>query len=111
MIRRPPRSTLFPYTTLFRSLPRSRPPGGTGPLPGIHHAPAAPAPRAQAALRSLGAPRPSRIGESRLTAAIDELTAGRPSRASRFGTVALVAGLAFGLALSLPPFVNAVIES
>src|SRR5258705_9683433 len=26
MIRRPPRSTLFPYTTLFRSL-RQRPPG------------------------------------------------------------------------------------
>src|SRR3989454_6635774 len=25
MIRRPPRSTLFPYTTLFRSLPRLRP--------------------------------------------------------------------------------------
>src|SRR5258708_22111989 len=25
MIRRPPRSTLFPYTTLFRSSPRSRP--------------------------------------------------------------------------------------
>src|SRR6266571_6424448 len=25
MIRRPPRSTLFPYTTLFRSIPRSRP--------------------------------------------------------------------------------------
>src|SRR5258708_25445335 len=24
MIRRPPRSTLFPYTTLFRSLPRGR---------------------------------------------------------------------------------------
>src|SRR3712207_7476418 len=24
MIRRPPRSTLFPYTTLFRSLPRVR---------------------------------------------------------------------------------------
>src|SRR2546428_7829737 len=24
MIRRPPRSTLFPYTTLFRSLPRLR---------------------------------------------------------------------------------------
>src|SRR5258708_13102775 len=24
MIRRPPRSTLFPYTTLFRSLPHSR---------------------------------------------------------------------------------------
>src|SRR3712207_8110622 len=29
MIRRPPRSTLFPYTTLFRSrVPRSRPPTG-----------------------------------------------------------------------------------
>src|SRR3712207_8007101 len=28
MIRRPPRSTLFPYTTLFRSDQ-----GGTGPLP------------------------------------------------------------------------------
>src|SRR5690242_21557429 len=26
MIRRPPRSTLFPYTTLFRSAPRSSPP-------------------------------------------------------------------------------------
>src|SRR5215510_14229126 len=25
MIRRPPRSTLFPYTTLFRTVPRSRP--------------------------------------------------------------------------------------
>src|SRR5215471_20672882 len=30
MIRRPPRSTLFPYTTLFRSPPRERtPPGST----------------------------------------------------------------------------------
>src|SRR3712207_9025146 len=27
MIRRPPRSTLFPYTTLFRSVPRSNPAG------------------------------------------------------------------------------------
>src|SRR3989449_11615017 len=111
MIRRPPRSTLFPYTTLFRSLPRSRPPGGTGPLPGIHHAAAPPAPRAQAALRSLGAPRPSRIGESRLTAAIDEQTAGRPSRAPRLGTGALAAALALGLSLSLPPFWTAAITS
>src|SRR5260370_7775307 len=30
MIRRPPRSTLFPYTTLFRSCPR---PGARAPLP------------------------------------------------------------------------------
>src|SRR5258708_31422445 len=28
MIRRPPRSTLFPYTTLFRSLAPARPPAG-----------------------------------------------------------------------------------
>src|SRR5690349_22504453 len=28
MLRRPPRSTLFPYTTLFRSRPRKRPSGG-----------------------------------------------------------------------------------
>src|SRR5256885_10314659 len=37
MIRRPPRSTLFPYTTLFRSLAdaadRSPPFPGVGPLP------------------------------------------------------------------------------
>src|SRR5689334_23432640 len=26
MLRRPPRSTLFPYTTLFRSLPQGQPP-------------------------------------------------------------------------------------
>src|SRR5215203_374675 len=35
MIRRPPRSTLFPYTTLFRSRhARKRPGHGTGPLGG-----------------------------------------------------------------------------
>src|SRR5215203_6624504 len=46
MIRRPPRSTLFPYTTLFRSRPRrrrpsSRPPGGRSraPSPAAHPAP------------------------------------------------------------------------
>src|SRR2546421_12328138 len=31
MIRRPPRSTLFPYTTLFRSANRSRLKGARGP--------------------------------------------------------------------------------
>src|SRR3712207_7900409 len=50
MIRRPPRSTLFPYTTLFRSdlepgeglLPRGAglqlqpPAGGRSPAPGLH---------------------------------------------------------------------------
>src|SRR5256885_12765127 len=36
MIRRPPRSTLFPYTTLFRSRLRRRPPGrwSVGPAVG-----------------------------------------------------------------------------
>src|SRR5256885_5952298 len=37
MIRRPPRSTLFPYTTLFRSSPRSSaapaPPSAPSPTP------------------------------------------------------------------------------
>src|SRR2546428_5218690 len=38
MIRRPPRSTLFPYTTLFRSVrPRAR-------APGLRHAPPPSAP-------------------------------------------------------------------
>src|SRR3712207_7314786 len=31
MIRRPPRSTLFPYTTLFRSVPVREPPRGVRP--------------------------------------------------------------------------------
>src|SRR5215471_20247873 len=35
MIRRPPRSTLFPYTTLFRS-PPSRRPGQPAPGPAPH---------------------------------------------------------------------------
>src|SRR2546430_12821553 len=34
MIRRPPRSTLFPYTTLFRSLPLARVPEAQGVLVG-----------------------------------------------------------------------------
>src|SRR3954465_16093587 len=39
MIRRPPRSTLFPYTTLFRSLPDARrcaPGGASSPCIGEH---------------------------------------------------------------------------
>src|SRR2546429_8270227 len=42
MIRRPPRSTLFPYTTLFRSLlPRADPPA---PSPAVSKSPADPFP-------------------------------------------------------------------
>src|SRR2546430_7036105 len=37
MIRRPPRSTLFPYTTLFRS-GRARPPRGEAPHEDERHA-------------------------------------------------------------------------
>src|SRR5260370_20249575 len=53
MIRRPPRSTLFPYTTLFRSLPGLRPrrasvPGLRGRDPG-----SAPGPALQLLLRDL----------------------------------------------------------
>src|SRR5438309_8583224 len=33
MLRRPPRSTLFPYTTLFRSIPRQR---STKPVRELH---------------------------------------------------------------------------
>src|SRR2546430_7475344 len=36
MIRRPPRSTLFPYTTLFRSAPRARCVGGRNDVIGHH---------------------------------------------------------------------------
>src|SRR6202051_3540140 len=38
MIRRPPRSTLFPYTTLFRSPPGPRGPSGSAPRGGPAHA-------------------------------------------------------------------------
>src|SRR5687768_17887353 len=53
MIRRPPRSTLFPYTTLFRSRPRlagARPDPAAAPDAGCAQAAAAPRePRAAAA--------------------------------------------------------------
>src|SRR3712207_7462521 len=38
MIRRPPRSTLFPYTTLFRSWTRGHEPTGLGPLRSVARA-------------------------------------------------------------------------
>src|SRR3712207_7007285 len=45
MIRRPPRSTLFPYTTLFRSPPRGVPPARRRRLAVAHDADAAAVPR------------------------------------------------------------------
>src|SRR5688572_32702106 len=38
MIRRPPRSTLFPYTTLFRSEPDRTPSGAEAEIPGEREA-------------------------------------------------------------------------
>src|SRR3712207_8581362 len=55
MIRRPPRSTLFPYTTLFRSRPK--PPGPPRPPAAPAAAEADPRPVAQAARR----PRPADV--------------------------------------------------
>src|SRR5256885_7326515 len=53
MIRRPPRSTLFPYTTLFRSAGTVRGPVGRGPsAPARRHAGPADWPRAFGPLRS-----------------------------------------------------------
>src|SRR3712207_7831071 len=49
MIRRPPRSTLFPYTTLFRSRRLQLRPSGTGPRRG--HLPARPRARDDGRLR------------------------------------------------------------
>src|SRR3712207_6985998 len=39
MIRRPPRSTLFPYTTLFRSRPSRSPPRGLTLVPATRRPP------------------------------------------------------------------------
>src|SRR5256885_1229673 len=62
MIRRPPRSTLFPYTTLFRSAGRGGGPGrGRGPAAGAH----VPAP---AAAGPAGAPLRAGGGHGRLLA-------------------------------------------
>src|SRR3712207_7838404 len=55
MIRRPPRSTLFPYTTLFRSYPRGR---GRGARPRLGPRPARrrPARRRPGPLRGVAGP-------------------------------------------------------
>src|SRR3712207_7595938 len=69
MIRRPPRSTLFPYTTLFRSERRSSPA------------------RAPLLARASAAPRPRRMGPGRFLVrsddrAVQEGHAGREDRKS-----------------------------
>src|ERR1035441_917623 len=77
MIRRPPRSTLFPYTTLFRSglLPYWQGAIEIGPAHGCHQEPAPVAatptdvgnplcPRRRTGLRRTGGRSPQRIGAS-----------------------------------------------
>src|SRR5947208_9874437 len=54
MIRRPPRSTLFPYTTLFRSSPVSR--AGRGPGPSSACCPANPLIRSEEHTSELQSP-------------------------------------------------------
>src|SRR3712207_8149060 len=79
MIRRPPRSTLFPYTTLFRSVVRGAPPAHLG----------AAAQRAQAGARRVeqhaveGARRPRRrppVGDHHLDVRSEEHTSELQSR-------------------------------
>src|SRR3712207_7238400 len=62
MIRRPPRSTLFPYTTLFRS-PDGYGPGAMGAVEG--------APTDDVARRRPGRPRDARADEAILAAVLD----------------------------------------
>src|SRR2546426_5684599 len=66
MIRRPPRSTLFPYTTLFRSVARALAPTGAEPL-GRRTADARHRPRARREPRAADADRKStRLNSSHL---------------------------------------------
>src|SRR3712207_8981640 len=56
MIRRPPRSTLFPYTTLFRSDPAATVRRGGGPAQPVPAGPARPDPPPAGARRPAGPP-------------------------------------------------------
>src|SRR5690349_22604300 len=82
MLRRPPRSTLFPYTTLFRSLPR----GGRGALRGDRadprRAPARPRQRRRAAqrIRRTDARRRLRQGDGAVSNRSEEHTSELQSR-------------------------------
>src|SRR2546422_2153442 len=72
MIRRPPRSTLFPYTTLFRSRPASaRRRTGAGVLRDAHVAPPT---------RALGDHRPTCLARSRAETRSEEHTSELQSR-------------------------------
>src|SRR3712207_7595562 len=75
MIRRPPRSTLFPYTTLFRSVRPAQADGGRGlPAAGVQQGV-----RADAVLR-LPPPRPERVAGHELRRRSEEHTSELQSR-------------------------------
>src|SRR5256885_13195010 len=62
MIRRPPRSTLFPYTTLFRSHRRNADPVGQQPAPAqVHGGAGACARQAQQGQRRVHARQPAAV--------------------------------------------------
>src|SRR5256885_2440913 len=60
MIRRPPRSTLFPYTTLFRS------PSERGPQRGLRHPPSSQGTPGRARGRGAGDRKSTRLNSSHL---------------------------------------------
>src|SRR6266498_5463329 len=77
MIRRPPRSTLFPYTTLFRSPRRGRGPGGgdarwSGPR-ATRSAADGPAAGGGAERHSRGPRREAHLGRPRLAVLVGDL--------------------------------------
>src|SRR5438309_4198789 len=74
MIRRPPRSTLFPYTTLFRSVAALPDGGARAPVRGP------PRPRARPARVAHGATRVRRVSR-RLWSPLTRPRRGRPGRA------------------------------
>src|SRR5256886_13499889 len=68
MIRRPPRSTPFPYTTLFRSQEAHRRPADVGPLPRAALREAGPDDRRERYAEAAGQEQPSPVrGEERVT--------------------------------------------
>src|SRR6266496_741771 len=81
MIRRPPRSTLFPYTTLFRPPPACRPPPAPGRSPARcrwpRRSPPRPCPASRAGRRRGPRRRPGSRGRSELHHPRDGVVGGR----------------------------------
>src|SRR2546425_7430351 len=92
MIRRPPRSTLFPYTTLFRSLPEARFPSSRSKAP--RPAPARTQEEARSRPAAEGAPAPARAQEeARPRPAAEGAPLPRQAAGQQVGTVQPALGL------------------